>query len=229
VKEGADGDSPEGDMPGIKASSRPVKHGRVSELSVTDCVRSFSDDDLRELMQFYRPLLREIIRRRWDRRLQRRLDPSDAVQSTWISVAKSVGRRSFVDRNEFSSYLIKVLCNQLESFRRMVLAQRRAATRDLGECDFPFDNLPDVPDEGMDVLDEMIRLELLQDVMSVILKFPRELQRLMRWRFRKGLTYVAIGAKIGRSGDEVRYLVDQCVRDICRQLPAAYSPPRRPR
>lgn len=123
-------------MPGIKSSSRPVKHGRVSELSVTDCVRSFSDNDLRELMQFYRPLLREIIRRRWDRHLQRRLDPSDAVQSTWISVAKSVGRRSFVDRNEFSSYLIKVLCNQLESFRRMVLAQRRAATRDLGNVIF---------------------------------------------------------------------------------------------
>lgn len=79
------------------------------------------------------------------------------------------------------------------------------------------------------MLDEMIRLELLQDVMSVILKFPRELQRLMRWRFRKGLTYAEIGAKIGRSGDEVRYLVDQCVRDICRQLPAAYTAPRRPR
>jgi DNA-directed RNA polymerase specialized sigma24 family protein len=64
----------------------------------------------------------------------------------------------------------------------------------------------------------VIEKEFLTEVLQVLLRLPRELQRLIRWRFRKGMTYPEIALKIDRTEDDVRHLVDKCVNDICREL-----------
>jgi DNA-directed RNA polymerase specialized sigma subunit len=42
-------------------------------------------------------------------------------------------------------------------------------------------------------------------------RLPRELQRILRWRFRKEMTYQQIGEKLQRSDDDVRMLVKRCL------------------
>jgi DNA-directed RNA polymerase specialized sigma24 family protein len=64
----------------------------------------------------------------------------------------------------------------------------------------------------------LIEKEFLAEVLQVILQLPRELQRLLRWRFRKGMTYSEIAIRIDRTEDDVRHLVDKCVNDVCREL-----------
>lgn len=202
---------------------------RKVRVPVTDHVRVFGEQEVRELMQYYRPLLKEIIRRRWDRRMQRRIDPSDALQTTWISVLQGVGGRRFEDRSQFARFLTRVLCNQLENFRRCVFAKKRSVLREQSDGN-TFDE-GELSDGGLgdEILDRMIREEMIEEVLCAILKLPRELQRLLRWRFRKGMTYAEIAEKLGRKEDDVRYLVDQCVRGISRKIPANAWVPRKPR
>lgn len=205
----------------MKKLQEPRAHSKRkprAAVPITDHVRSFTDEDVRELMSYYRPLLKEIIRRRWDRRIQRIVDPSDAMQSTWISVAQSIQTRKFADRTQFARFLTRILRNQLHSIRRRVFAKKRSILRDHSDSELlskvqSSSSIHDVP-----ALDRIIQEELLQEIMCLILKLPRELQRLLRWKFRKGMSYREIAEKIGRKDDEVRYLVDQCVRDISQQL-----------
>lgn len=212
---------------------------RDTQVPVTDHVHVFGEAEVRELMRYYRPLLKEIIRRRWDRRMQRRIDPSDALQSTWISVVQGVGGRRFEDRSQFTGFLTRILCNQIENIRRCVFAKKRSVLREQSDGDFydrdffdrAFFNERELVDGGLgdEILDRMIREEMIEEVLCAILKLPRELQRLLRWRFRKGMTYAEIAGKLGRKEDEVRYLVDQCVRCISRKIPANVWGPRKPR
>ena len=67
-------------------------------------------------------------------------------------------------------------------------------------------------------LDVMIQKEMVCATLVALLKQPREIQRLLRWRFRKGMSYAQIGAKIERNADDVRYLISTCLREISREV-----------
>jgi DNA-directed RNA polymerase specialized sigma24 family protein len=60
------------------------------------------------------------------------------------------------------------------------------------------------------------------DLLKAVLRLPRELQRLLYWRFRKEMTYQQIGEKLGRSDDQVRHLVAYCVQQIRQDLQRNY-------
>jgi DNA-directed RNA polymerase specialized sigma subunit len=60
------------------------------------------------------------------------------------------------------------------------------------------------------------------DLLKAVLRLPRELQRLLYWRFRREMTYQQIGEKVGRSDVQVRHLVTCCVQQIRKDLQAKY-------
>jgi len=185
---------------------------------ITDWVRKFDDASVRELMQHYRPLLYEIARRHWDRRYQRRIDPSDALQLTWSSIAETSRQVGFQNRAHFAGFLTRTLAQHLVNIRRSLYAKKRSVAREVDACETPSDPLVDLASNDPTVLDKVIEKEFLTEVLQVLLRLPRELQRLIRWRFRKGMTYPEIALKIDRTEDDVRHLVDKCVNDICREL-----------
>jgi RNA polymerase sigma factor (sigma-70 family) len=76
----------------------------------------------------------------------------------------------------------------------------------------------DVQADDPTALDQLIEQELVVDTLQAMLRLPRELQRLLRWRFRKGMTYGEIAEKIDRTEDDVRRLVEKCVRALCLDL-----------
>lgn len=75
----------------------------------------------------------------------------------------------------------------------------------------------------VDQVDRLIRQELARSILIVIHKQPREIQRLLRWRFRKGMSFSQIGAKIDRKADDVRYLINTCIREISSEVRSQYA------
>lgn len=191
----------------------------VDEIApITDWVSRFDDESVRELMAHYRPLLYAIVRRRWKREFQSRLDPSDALQLTWASIAQTSERTRFENRYQFIAFLIKTLNNHLVNLRRSLYAQKRSVAREIRLSETSADDFFGAAPEEPTALDRLLEEELARDILRAFLRLPRELRRMLRWRFRNGMTYAAIAHKIDRKEDDVRYLINKCVNAICRDL-----------
>ncbi|MFO0013253.1 MAG: RNA polymerase sigma factor [Planctomycetota bacterium] len=189
-------------------------------------MRKFDDESVRELMIHYRPLLHEIARRNWNRRYQPRLDPSDALQLTWTSMVLSARGTRFENRDHFMGFLTKTLSNHLVNIHRSLYAKKRSVAREVDLIDSTQKTVFEFATNAPSNLDELIERELVCETLQAILRLPRELQHLLRWRFRKGMSYSEIANKIDRTDDEVRHLVDKCVRAICRDLRIRAGVPR---
>jgi RNA polymerase sigma factor (sigma-70 family) len=185
---------------------------------ITDWVSRFDDESVRELMVHYRPLLSAIVRRHWRSEFQSRMDPSDAVQLTWASIAQASERTQFVNRFQFISFLIKTLNNQIVDIRRSLFAQKRSVAQEAHLSWSTANETLFVAPEEQNALDRLIQQELAQEVLHGFLRLPRELRRMLRWRFRDGMTYAAIAGKIDRKEDDVRYLIKKCIQEIRRGL-----------
>jgi RNA polymerase sigma factor (sigma-70 family) len=203
--------------PTSQLENRELDH-RHGDAPITDWIRKFDDESVRELMEHYRPLLYEIARRHWDRRYQRRVDPSDALQLTWCSMAETSRRVGFQNRAHFAGFLTRTLAQQLVNIRRSLYAKKRSVAREVDTGETPSQIMVDVACDDPTALENLIEKEFLREVLQVMFALPRELQRLLRWRFRKGMTYPEIAHRIDRTEDDVRHLVDKCVNDVCREL-----------
>lgn len=190
---------------------------------ITDWARRLDDDSLMELIRHYQPLLRVLARRNWDKRLKSKVDPSDALQQTWTSISKNAGRTQFKDRRHFYSYLRKVLKNQITDMKRLLLMSRK---RSNGVEDMAFTESDPHLNASFDerhvrippVLQQIADRELAEHTLRALLRLPRELQRLIRWRFRKQMTYEQIAQRLGRQPDEVRHVVNKCLKNLEKDL-----------
>ena len=170
-----------------------------------------------ELIYYYRPLLYEIARREWNHKLERRIGISDVVQSTLVSMVEALPNKRFADRNHFKKYITTILRNHLQSFRRMIFSQKRSLERDVS-YDTEIELRLYTGKKSHSELDRLIDTEFAKSVLAAILKLPRELQRIIRWRYRKGLTLQDIANRIDRKPEQVRYLIDKCLIEISRDL-----------
>ena len=123
-------------------------------------------------------------------------------------------------------FLMKTLGNHLVNIHRSLYAQKRSVAREVVLDESSDRAGMEVATQSENALDQLIELELVADTLRAILGLPRELQRLLRWRFRKGMSYSEIGRKIDRSESEVRHLVDKCLNTICRELRVQAGIPR---
>jgi RNA polymerase sigma factor (sigma-70 family) len=191
---------------------------------ITSWLHRFDNAAIVALMNYYRPLLKTIAGRNWDQRLQGQVDLSETLHQTWATVALQIPKKRFTNRAEFCAYLTRSLCNQLVSYRRYLLVAKK---RSVG-CEV---RSPDPVNMGQAIrsqksllpVERVIEKELAKDTLDALLRLPRELQHLMRWRFRHGMTYREIGEKLGRSEDEVRHLVNYCIKLIRKDLRRKYQ------
>ena len=196
-----------------------------TEPPITDLIHRNDEESLHELIQHYRPLLYAIANREWDRRLSPRNDPSDAVQWTWASVAQRTGELEFTNRKQFSRYIRKTLVNHIRSLkRRFILSKKRTSEMETDRSLSDVLGIEIDPGKGGGLPEEvLLQKEFLQAILKAIFRLPKELQRLLRWRFRRGLTYPQIAEKLGRTPDEVRRLVDKCLSDLSSDLKNQFS------
>lgn len=177
-----------------------------------------------ELMEWYRPLLRALADRNLDAIVRSRIDPSDVVQETCGEVVAGIHRVESKNRKQFWGYLKAALINKIHDVRRrFVLAEKRSVNRE--NRDFSRTNHFEVwIDQSIEKpLDVLIHDETCRQVLIALGRLPRELQRLLRWRFRKGMTYKEIGQRVSRSEDDVRMLITRCLARVRKEVLADVS------
>jgi RNA polymerase sigma-70 factor (subfamily 1) len=167
---------------------------------------------LEDLITWYRPLLKGMASRDLDRLLRSKIDASDIVQEACQDVARIFPSLKTTNRLQFVAYISTVLKHKIEDVRRRFLACKKRsiyrerpiekvgqdAENQLVDCDsLPIENL--------------LNQEICDRLNIAMNRLPRELQRVLRWRFRKGMTYKQIGEKLDRTDDDVRMLVNRCL------------------
>lgn len=167
---------------------------------------------LEDLITWYRPLLKGLADRELDGLLRSKIDASDIVQEACSDVASSFPSLRATNRLQFVSYISTVLKHRIDDVRRRFLrSQKRSVHREQ-----PMEiAVGDVENEMIELESQPIEKLLDQEAMGrlhiALNRLPRELQRVLRWRFRKGMTYKQIGEKLKRSDDDVRMLINRCL------------------
>ena len=189
---------------------------------ITDMARTLDEDSLSELICYYGPLLSAVADRNWCKNLRPQFSISDAIQNTWMAVARHAPKEHFKNRHHFLSYLTTTLRNQIQKLKRTISAKKRGLD-DVSQFNEPqeIESIPNLKET--DHTERLIQQELARSILIVLHKQPREIQRLLRWRFRKGMTYSQIGAKIDRRADDVRYLINTCIRQISNEVRSQYA------
>lgn len=167
---------------------------------------------LEDLITWYRPLLKGMADRNLDLLLRSKMDASDIVQDTCSYLVRAFPDLKATNRLQFVAYVTTVLKHRLEDLRRrFLLSQKRNVYRERTIAGSQLDNESKFADGDMAVLDKLLDQEVCDRLYVALNRLPRELQRVLRWRFRKEMTYQKIGEKLQRSDDDVRMLVKRCL------------------
>ena len=167
---------------------------------------------LEDLINWYRPLLKGMANRDLDRLLRSKIDASDIVQETCRDVARVFPSLRTTNRTQFVAYLSTVLKHKIEDVRRRFLVcQKRSIYRELQIERVERDVENKMVDCGAHPIENLLNQEVCERLHFAMNRLPQELQRVLRWRFRKGMTYKQIGEKLERSDDDVRMLVNRCL------------------
>ncbi len=191
----------------LKQSEKVQPGANVSEL-----LSRRDSAALEDLIKWYRPLLKGMADRDLDLLLRSKIDASDVVQDTCSDVARSFSALKATNPLQFVAYVTSVLKHRLQDLRRrFLLSQKRNVYRERPISSNQLDNEGKFEDGDMAALDKLLDQEVCDRLYVALNRLPRELQRVLRWRFRKEMTYQQIGEKLQRTDDDVRMLVNRCL------------------
>jgi RNA polymerase sigma factor (sigma-70 family) len=109
--------------------------------------------------------------------------------------------------------------NKIEDLlRRFLKSKKRDVSRELSSEEISSDEFRQIASDEESPLDLMIDEEHFRKVMNAIRALPDEIQRVLEWRFERGMTFEQIGDRIGRSKDDVRMLIQRCIARLKKQL-----------
>ena len=167
---------------------------------------------LEDLISWYRPLLKGMANRDLDRLLRSKIDASDIVQETCRDVARVFPSLRTTNRSQFVAYLSTVLKHKIEDVRRRFLICKKRSIYRERPIETIGRNVENRMVDGDDCpIENLLNQEVCERLDFAMGRLPPELQRVLRWRFRKGMTYKQIGGKLDRSDDDVRMLVNRCL------------------
>lgn len=193
----------------------PVSEASKSSGFVSTLLARRDHAALDELLEWYRPLLKAIADRELDPLIRPKVDASDIVQEACQDVAQGFSRLQAQRSFQFWSYLRKILSHKLEDARRMYkFSKKRSVYRELSIPKNIKVDLDRLSDAAPLPIDKLVGDETCVRLRAALGRLPRELQRVLRWRFSKGMTYKDIGAKVQRSEDDVRMLIKRCLARI---------------
>ena len=174
---------------------------------------------LKELITWYRPLLKGLANRDLDPLLRSKIDASDIVQETCRDVARSFPSLKTTNRLQFVAYMSTVLKHKIEDVRRrFLICQKRSIYRERPIETVGQDIENKLVDFDSQPFENLLNEEVCERLHFAMGRLPRELQRVLRWRCRKGMTYKQIGDKLERTDDDVRMLVNRCLARLRSDL-----------
>lgn len=201
------------------SSANSLSHSVGSSKPVTDMLEDRDSRALEKLIEWYRPLLREIAEGMLGKTLAAKVDASDVVQETLDGVSSGFKSHNLRNRSEWKGYLRRVLARRVADVRQHFLRSRKRDIR-REQIDVQLEDvmLSFVDPRAESPLDKLISDEFAYQAIHAFKRLPKELRKVLRWRFRKELTYEEIGNRVGRSPDAVRMLVNRCVLAIRKEI-----------
>jgi RNA polymerase sigma-70 factor (ECF subfamily) len=175
---------------------------------------SFSDE-LGQLLQTHRPYLLEISRRELGRTLQAKGAASDLVQEAFLDATRHFSRFHGVSSAQLRAWLRCLLLHRVsKQKRRFCRTRKRGIDR---EC-----RLEEVDDSlfaaGPTPSQVVLAGEQLERFHRAIQTLPDDYRLILQLRYQEGLTFTAIGARMGRTANAVRLLWLRAVERIKQSL-----------
>jgi RNA polymerase sigma-70 factor (ECF subfamily) len=201
------------------SSSTSSNHSVGSSKPVTDMLWIRDSDALEKLIEWYRPLLREIAEGMLGKTLAAKVDASDIVQETLDGVSSGFKNHNLQNRREWKGYLRRALARRVADVRQHFLRTRKRDIR-REQIDVQHEAIMQsvVDPRAESPLDKLISDEFAHKAIHAFKRLPKELRKVLRWRFRKEMTYEEIGNRVGRTPDAVRMLVNRCVLAIRKEI-----------
>lgn len=171
--------------------------------------RDGSSEALGQILQAYRPYLLEIASQEMNEALQAKGGASDLVQETFLEAARDFPRFHGVSSAELCAWLRCLLVHRLaKQGRRFRKTRKRRIDRECrlqellpdGAEDFPLFALDPTPSQN--VVDQ----EQLERLRRAIERLPEDYRRVVQLRYQEGLTFEAVGERMGRTATAARLL-----------------------
>jgi RNA polymerase sigma-70 factor, ECF subfamily len=183
--------------------------------SVSDKVEQFlaaardgSSEALGQILQAYRPYLLKIASRQMDDALQAKNGASDLVQETFLEAARDFPRFQGQSDVQLRAWLRCLLMHRFskqgrhfrKTRKRRIDRERRLedflsggeAMSAFADCQTPSQNVS--AEEQLDRLRQALQ------------QLPEDYRRVLQLRYQEGLTFEAIGPRMGRTANAVRLL-----------------------
>lgn len=174
-------------------------------------------DAIGDILMLYRPLLLKMANQELDAKLRIKEAASDLVQKTLLEAHQNFAKFKSCEPEEFLAWLRQLLRdNMADAARRYRRAKKRQISR---ERPLASDHVRELigrlsmrrePGPQSDA----IRREDRQRIVDAFEKLDREYRQVLIWRFRDGLEFAEIGAKIDRSPDAARMLCNRALKQL---------------
>jgi RNA polymerase sigma-70 factor (ECF subfamily) len=184
-----------------------------------DALRSAAGDGFSEalgqILQAYRPYLMEIARREMDRALRAKGSASDLVQETFMDATRHFARFHGVSSAQLRAWLRCLLLHRLsKQRRRFCKTRKRGIEREcrLEEVDTSLLAAGPTPSQIVSASEQLERFH------RAIEALPDDYRLVLQLRYQEGLTFEAIGTRMGRTANAVRLLWLRAVERIKQSL-----------
>ena len=176
--------------------------------------RAGDRDSLGRLLQWYANYLNILASTQLDRRLRRRLNPSDIVQETMLAAHKDFGDFRGRSQGELLCWLRTILINTLHrSFTRNIKVEKRDIRREIS-IDEVSNRLDQsgyslaavIPDRGQSPSTPMQAQERAVEIANQLSKLKPQYRDVIVLRVLQGLAFEDIAQRMNRTGGAVRML-----------------------
>jgi len=152
-----------------------------------------------------------------------KIGPSDIVQETFLAAHRGIERFRGTTHEEWRAWLEAILVNQLANLRRACLdtkKRRGEPAANGGET-----ALHDPPGDSRSTPSRQLQQRERDFALEAALnRLPDRYQQVIRWHHDDGLTFEAIGGRLGISGDAVRKLWARALVSLKRELGPDHDP-----
>jgi RNA polymerase sigma-70 factor, ECF subfamily len=170
---------------------------------------------LGQILQAYRPYLMEIARREMDQALRAKGGASDLVQETFLDATRHFSHFHGVSSSQLRAWLRCLLLHRLsKQRRRFCKTRKRKIDREcrLEEVDTASLAAGPTPSQVVSASEQRERFQ------RAIEALPDDYRLVLQLRYQEGLTFEAIGPRMGRTANAVRLLWLRVVERIKQSL-----------
>jgi RNA polymerase sigma-70 factor, ECF subfamily len=169
---------------------------------------------LGKLLENYRGYLQGLAEKLLDHRASARIDPSDVVQQTCLSVHKRISEFEGQDPAQFGAWVRQIHeRNVRDVVRDGLRAQKRAIARE--------ERLPDGDVHAArqsTASQQIVRGEETARLTRAISKLPPDEQEVLRRRYLQGQPLIDVARDMGMTKDALLWLMKRAMNNVKRQM-----------